>query len=243
MLLIKGVMSASAVSKYQVNIVSDDRFVLTPLSDGGNYPDLIMCDSANGTPSVPNNPSATNAQTAINVTWTDQSSDETGFKVYRRLSAETEAKEIATAVTSSPYIDSNLTEGQIAYYSVAAYNENGESPKTKVVTATLDSIKPEVSSHIPTSNQQMSGAGVSLSITFSESIYINSNSAIDISGTKCSYSNIPSSVSVGTLVPSIELNTLNCSGDSVTVLVDKDSITDKNGNNLDQDYTFTFTIQ
>ena len=243
MLLMKGVMSASAIAKYQVNIISDDRFILTPLSDGGNYPDLIMCDSANGVPTLPTNAAATNAQTLVNVTWTDNSADETGFKIYRRLSNETEAKEIATAVTASLYSDSTLTEGQTAYYSVAAYNDNGESPKTKVVTATLDSVKPTISSHTPTNNQQMSGASVSLSITFSENVYVMDASGIDISGTKCSYSNFPPSDSVAVLAPSIDLNTLMCSGDTVTVLINKDGIQDMNGNNLDQDYTFTFTIQ
>ena len=141
-------MSNSVVSKYQVNIVSDDRFILTPLSDGGNYPDLIMCDSAVAVPAAPSAITATNAQTLVNVAWNDNSADETGFKIYRRLSNETEAKEIATAVTVSPYVDSTLTEGQTAYYSVAAYNDNGESAKSKVVSATLDSIKPVSYTHL-----------------------------------------------------------------------------------------------
>ncbi len=111
MLLMKGVMSASAVSKYMVDITSDDRFTLTSLSDGGNYPDLVMCDSATPVPAAPTDTTATNAQTLVNVAWTDQSSDETGFKIYRRLSTEATATELATAVTASPYVDSSLTEG------------------------------------------------------------------------------------------------------------------------------------
>ena len=49
MLLIKGVMSASAVSKYQVNIVSDDRFVLTPfelLNSGFKNPLFLFTDGS-----------------------------------------------------------------------------------------------------------------------------------------------------------------------------------------------------
>ena len=172
MLLMKGVMSNSAVSKYQVNIISDDRFILTPLSDGGNYPDLIMCDSAVAVPAAPTAITATNAQTLVNVTWTDQSSDETGFKIYRRLSNETEATELATAVTASPYVDSTLTEGQTAYYSVAAYNDNGVSAKSKVVSAKLDSVKPTVASHSPTANQQITPSNTALTIVFSENITI-----------------------------------------------------------------------
>ena len=256
MLLIKGFMSASAVSKYQINIVSDDRFVLTPLSDGGNYPDLIMCDSAVAVPAAPTATTATNAQTLVNVTWTDQSSDETGFKIYRRLSNETDAMELATAVTASPYVDSTLTEGQTAYYSVSAYNANGESSKSKTVSATLDSVKPTVSSHSPTTNQAVTITSRSLSITFSEAVKVicpaggngpmcdTSGSAITAVGSSGkTYGYIASAGSTGlaisgSIVGSAE--TLNAS-DSITVTVHKEWIQDINGNPLDADYTYTFT--
>ena len=256
MLLIKGVISASAVSKYQVNIVSDDRFVLTPLSDGGNYPDLIMCDSAVAVPAAPTATTATNAQTLVNVTWTDQSSDETGFKIYRRLSNETDAMELATAVTASPYVDSTLTEGQTAYYSVSAYNANGESSKSKTVSATLDSVKPTVSSHSPTTNQAVAITSRNLSITFSEAVKVicpaggngpmcdTSGSAITAVGSSGkTYGYIASVGSTGlsisgSIVGSAE--TLNAS-DSITVTVHKEWIRDVNGNPMDANYSYTFT--
>ena len=121
-----------------------------------------MCDSAVAVPAAPTSTTATNAQTTVNVTWTDQSSDETGFKIYRRLSTATEATQLATAVTASPYVDSTLTEGQTAYYSVSAYNANGESAKSKVVSATLDSVKPTVVSTTPTNGGSTTGTTVSV---------------------------------------------------------------------------------
>lgn len=260
MLLIKGIMSASAVSKYQVNIVSDDRFILTPLSGGGNYPDLIMCDSAIAVPAAPTNTTATNAQTTVNVTWTDQSSDETGFKIYRRLSTETEATQLAEAVTASPYVDSTLTEGQTAYYSVSSYNANGESTQSKTVSATLDSVKPTVLSHSPTANQEVAITSRNLSITFSEPVKVICPAGGD--GPTCStsgwaitavgssgktYGRIGSvdsnstSLSIsGSMVGSAE--TLNAS-DTITVTVHKEWIQDANGNPMDADYTYTFTTR
>ena len=257
MLLMKGVMSNSAVSKYQVNIIRDDRFILTPLSDGGNYQDLIMCDSAIVVPAAPTAAAATNAQTLLNVTWTDQSSDETGFKIYRRLSNETEATELATAVTGSPYVDSTLNEGQTAYYSVSAYNANGESAKSKVVSAKMDSIKPTVVSHTPTANQAVVRTSRNLSITFSEAVKVicpagdgngpmcsTSGSAITSvgsSGKTYGYIVEPGGAGLslsGSIVGSAE--TLNAS-DTITVTVHKEWIQDANGNSMDADYTFTFT--
>ena len=195
----------------------------------------------------------------MNVTWVDNSTDETGFKIYRRLSNETEATELATAVTASPYSDSTLTEGQTAYYSVAAYNDNGISAKSKVVSATLDSVKPTVASHSPTANQAVARTNRNLSITFSETVKVicpagdengamlmcsTSGSAITSvgsSGKTYGYIVSPGQAGLslsGSIVGSAE--TLNAS-DTITVTVHKEWIQDANGNAMDADYTFTFT--
>ena len=247
MLLMKGVMSNSAVSKYQVNIISDDRFILTPLSDGGNYPDLIMCDSAIAVPAAPTATTATNAQTLVNVTWTDNSADETGFKIYRRLSNETEATEIATAVTASPYMDSTLTEGQAAYYSVAAYNDNGVSAKSKVVSAMLDSVKPTVVSTTPTNGGSITGTTVT--INFSEPIIIQCT--IFDPGKPCSDPPAIKLVGEGNTYymgqPGFSGSTLSSNpivdgaNPSYMVTIESDSLYDLNGNKMAEDYVFTFT--
>jgi hypothetical protein len=221
-----------------------------------NYSSYISCNSAVAVPAAPTTTTATNAQTTVNVTWTDQSSDETGFKIYRRLSTATEATQLATAVTASPYVDSTLTEGQTAYYSVAAYNANGESAKSKVVNATLDSVKPTVSSHSPTANQQVTNTSRTISITFSEAVKVicpaggsgpfcsTTGSAITAVGTSKTYGYIASVGSTGlalsgSIVGSAE--TLNGS-DTITVTVHKEWIQDVNGNPMAADYTYTFTV-
>ena len=248
--------NSTSVIKHQVKIVSDDRFTLTPLSGGGNSPDMVVCDSAIAVPAAPTATTAANAQTVVNVTWADQSSDETGFKIYRRLSSATEATQLATAVTASPYVDSTLTEGQTAYYSVSAYNTNGESAKSGVVAATLDSVKPTVSSHSPTANQVVANTSRALSITFSEAVKVicpaggngpscsTTGSAITAVGTSKTYGYIASVGSTGlalsgSIVGSAE--TLNGS-DTITVTVHKEWIQDVNGNPMAADYTYTFTV-
>ena len=219
------------------------------------YASYISCNSAIAVPAAPTSTTATNAQTTVNVTWTDQSSDETGFKIYRRLSTATEATQLATAVTASPYVDSTLTEGQTAYYSVSAYNANGESAKSRVVAATLDSVKPTVSSHSPTANQAVANTSRALSITFSEAVKVicpaggngpscsTTGSAITAVGTSKTYGYIASVGSTGlalsgSIVGSAE--TLNGS-DTITVTVHKEWIQDVNGNQMAADYTYTFT--
>ncbi|MDC1322906.1 fibronectin type III domain-containing protein, partial [Pseudomonadales bacterium] len=147
---------------WDVNIVSPSRFELTFLETSAtsfpaSYASFITCDSAEAVPASPTAPTATNNKTGINLAWTDASSDEKGFKVYRKLSTESEAKVIATQ-TGSTYSDTDLTEGQTAYYQVVAYNDNGESAKSKAVSATLDSILPQLIAVTPSNGSALTDA-------------------------------------------------------------------------------------
>jgi len=171
MLLMKGVGSTTNIEPYKVEIVSNTRVIFTPLGDGGNNPESIVCDSATAVPAAPTSPTVTNNKTSLNLAWTDASSDETGFKVYRKLSTESEAKLVATQ-TAATYSDTDLTEGQIAYYHVTAYNDNGESAKSKAVSATLDSTPPTVIATSPSDGEQVARSKQVLSITFSEEVEV-----------------------------------------------------------------------
>jgi hypothetical protein len=211
-----------------------------------NYASYISCNSAVAVPAAPTTTTATNVQTLVNVTWTDQSSDETGFKIYRRLSNEAEATELATAVTVSPYSDSTLTEGQTAYYSVAAYNDNGESAKSKVVSATLDSVKPTVASTSPTNGG--STIGTTVTINFSEQIVIKCSTeqsrvcmdqpAVKLVGAGNTYYMGNPGFSGSTLSSNPFVDGAN---PSYTVTIESDNISDLNGNKMVEDYVFTFT--
>ena len=250
-LLLKGALGGAdnSVTTWQVNIVSDDQFTLSSMSTSANNSTYVVCDSAVAVPAAPTATTATNAQTLVNVTWTDNSTDEIGFKIYRRLSNETEATEIATAVTASPYVDSTLTEGQIAYYGVVAYNDNGESAKSKVVSATLDSIKPFVISTSPINGGNTNTRAVS--ITFSEQIKIICPSGID-SKFVC---NDPPPIKLVGLGNTYYMGSVGYSGltisnqnafidganPSYTVTIDSDYINDLNGNKMSEDYVFTFS--
>ena len=250
-IVMKGILDGNNFVSHTVDVVSDDRIIFTVNhidwdgNDHDNISKVVICDSAIAVPAAPTEANAVNSQSHIAISWTDRSNDELGFKIYRRLSTENEPSIIAESVLASPYIDNTLTEGQQAYYSVTAYNDNGQSANSKVVSATLDSIKPSVSSHTPLNNQQLTGSSVSVSIIFSETILLRDMNAVNISGTRCSYYSgqwhqytiYPASVF------NTELNTLYCSGDTVTVTIDKDGVQDLSGNNLDQDYSFTFSIE
>ena len=212
-----------------------------------------MCDSAAAVPAAATATKITNSQTQVNITWTDNSADETGFKIYRRLSNETEAIELATAVIASPYVDSTLTEGQTAYYSVVAYNDNGESAKSKVVSVTLDSVRPTVVSTSPTDGG--STTGTTVTINFSEPIIIRCATydpeTPALNALPCT--NPPGIKLVGTgntyYMGQYGFSGLTLSqqpftdgaNPSYTVTIESDTIYDLNGNKMAEDYVFTFT--
>ena len=238
---------------WDVNIISSTRFELTFLETSAqsfptNYASFITCDSAEAVPASPTAPSATNNKTGINLAWTDASSDETGFKVYRKLSTETEAKVIATQ-TAVTYSDTDLAEGQTAYYHVIAYNDNGDSAKSKTVSGTADFTPPTVVSVTPAAGETISGSGsIQIEVNFSESISTLYRAgatgelfSYKINGTN--YNNnvvgvtiAASSMGLSTL-PLIEYKT----GSTYEIRIGKDFVYDAAGLEMENDYVWSFS--
>ena len=89
----------------------------------------------------PANPSNLNVQTVshvrIDLTWTDNSANETGFKVERKTGAAGAYTEIVTVVANMvSYKDSTLSANTEYYYRVRAYNASGFSGYTNDANAT-----------------------------------------------------------------------------------------------------------
>lgn len=170
---------------WDINFVSPTRFELTFLETSAEsfpaaYASFLTCDSALAVPAPPISPSAINAQTSINISWTG-GEGELGFRVYRKLDGDLNYS-LLTTTTSGSYSDSDTVEGSTYFYYIVAYNDNGESSKSKVVSATLDSIPPTITAFSPPvgyivdSNGEAPYAGqgsFQLSITFSEPIEVD----------------------------------------------------------------------
>ena len=170
-MLFVNIADSTATHTYEADIVSSDRITLKGNAElGPPQPTFIVCDSTEAVPASPTSPTATNNKTGINLAWTDASSDETGFKVYRKLSNESEAKLIATQIAVT-YSDTDLTEGQTAYYYVTAYNDNGDSASSKTVSRTADFTAPTITSVTPAAGASFAGSDwLAMSINFSEPI-------------------------------------------------------------------------
>ncbi len=94
--------------------------------------------------SAPNPPTSLTASsvssTQINLSWTDNSADETGFEVYRSLDNCNWSKIVTTSASASSLSDTLLTPNTTYYYKLRAINSVGGSEYTNVANAITPGI-------------------------------------------------------------------------------------------------------
>lgn len=112
-----------------------------PLTAAGTY------YASHGTlpPAAPNAPTGLTASSAstsqISLSWTDNSSDETGFYVERSTSSGgtfTQIASLGAGVTT--YSNTGLAASTTYYYRVCAYNAGGNSTYSNTASATTDGV-------------------------------------------------------------------------------------------------------
>jgi hypothetical protein len=96
-------------------------------------------------PDAPSLLSATAAsQTQINLSWTDNSDNETGFKVQRSPNGTSGWTQIGTAAANATsYQDTGLSCGTAYYYRVLAYNVNGDSDPSNTANDNANACPPD----------------------------------------------------------------------------------------------------
>jgi hypothetical protein len=114
-------------------------------SSNSNYSNCVTAKtSAAGTPPAPSNFKAISASsTKVNLTWSDNSTNETGFKIYRKAGADAWALLTTTAADVKNFSDTaatnNTTTTTYQYY-IVAFNASGNSPSTYTATVPYQPI-------------------------------------------------------------------------------------------------------
>ena len=251
---------------WDVNIVSPTRFELTFLETSAtsfpaSYASFITCDSAEAVPASPTSPSvsidAINKQLTID--WTDSSNDETGFKVYRKLSSETEYSLLTTLTGESSYADPTATENLTAYYQITSYNDNGESAKSKTVSAVADYTPPTVASTSPAGSSSVAQAdftdppapgSLPVVFTFSEPVttwpYCDpctdaSLFSLTVNGSSDLTGKLQAPAGVEILGNTVQANLVYQAGATYVLTLANEWIRDANGNLMKEDYSVTIT--
>ncbi|MBN1674994.1 MAG: fibronectin type III domain-containing protein, partial [Kiritimatiellae bacterium] len=121
------------------------RYQVRAYNANGNspYSNVAFVDTPGGgtTPAAPSGLGATALSSSrINLAWTDNSTNETGFKIDRRQSGTSDWVRIAApAANTSAYADTGLPAETKFYYQVKAYNASGNSPYSALAYATTAS--------------------------------------------------------------------------------------------------------
>jgi hypothetical protein len=260
-MLFVNIADSTATHTYEADIVSSDRITLKGNAElGPPQPTFIVCDSAEAVPASPTSPSVSldSDNERLTVAWTDASNDESGFKVYRKLSNEADYSLLTMLTGANSYADVNVTEGLTAYYQITSYNDNGESAKSKTVSAIADYTAPTIVAVSPAAGSSVTQADFSeppapgtlrVVLSFSEpvttwpycdpctdaslfTLTINgSNSTVMLSA--------PAGVKI--LGNTLQANLDYQAGATYVLTLSNEWISDANGNVMEADYSVTLS--
>jgi hypothetical protein len=146
---------------YQKNNMDWPMFRYDPQKTGCYRP------AGSGVPIVPVKPENLVAKTIsdsqINLSWTDKSNNEQGFKIERSTNNTTFSQIAVAGIDSNNYPDSGLIPGTRYYYRIKSYNAIGDAGYTIVVNATTLQIPPAA----PTNLTATAVAGSNKNLTLS----------------------------------------------------------------------------
>jgi len=140
-----GSVSATVYVRFCPTLVQNYSGNITHTSSGASQKNVSV--SGSGTEVPPNSPSNLNAtaqsSTQINLSWTDNSNNESGFKIERKNGSSGNWSEIAQVATNTTsYSDNNLTPNTQYCYQVRAYNSAGNSNYSNESCATTSDVPP-----------------------------------------------------------------------------------------------------
>ena len=137
-----GIVNANVTAFIDTGLVAETRYFyrVRAFNTGGYSPYSNEDDNVTlpAPPAAPGELIATiGNRTRINLIWTDNSDNESGFKVERKLVNDTTYAEIvSTSANVTSYSDNGLTEDVAYLYRVRAFNNGGASAYTDEVDAT-----------------------------------------------------------------------------------------------------------
>lgn len=117
---------------------SKNKILLQQIATGSNSFNLIVLEKNNIAPAPADALTATVSGTSVALAWTDQSSDETGFKVEYKTSARgTWTTATTTAANATSFTVSGLTAGTY-WFRVVATNGNGDAMSSSEVQGVIE---------------------------------------------------------------------------------------------------------
>ena len=101
-------------------------------------PVFAECEKQNLPPTTPATFTASASGKTVSLAWTDNSTDETGFKVLRRDSCDGSFSTVTTTSADATSYSDTVTDAKSYWYRVSATNSNGDSTGSKVVKVDVE---------------------------------------------------------------------------------------------------------
>ena len=122
-------LSKFSKNKFSFNLASADNNKIMP---------NIVCDRNNLPPTTPATFTASASGMTVSLAWTDNSTDETGFKVLRKDSLEGSFSIVTTTSADATSYSDTVTGAKSYWYRVSATNSNGDSVASKMVKVVVE---------------------------------------------------------------------------------------------------------
>ena len=152
--------------------ISSSKILFNHLLHGTNNAMFYECDKLNLAPNPPSSLTyalpADNTSSSITLTWTDNNSVVTGYKVNRKTVVTDNFTTVSTITdnTTRTYADDNVTESGKYWYRVLAYNSNGDGTPSKVIKAEFpDDEAPSGSVKIDNGSAYTTSSSVGLNLS------------------------------------------------------------------------------
>jgi hypothetical protein len=101
-------------------------------------PVFAECDKQNIPPNNPRNFTASASGMTVSLAWTDNSTDETGFKVLRKDTLTGSFSTVTTTAADATSYSENVTAAGTYKYRVSATNSIGDSTRSKVIPVVVE---------------------------------------------------------------------------------------------------------
>ena len=127
---------------YQSGNIINTGHTISNISASG--PSMTFCLGSCSALLAPSGLAATAASsTTINLTWTDNSSTETGFAIEHSLNGSTWTAEASVGADVTVYGDTGLAPGTTHYYRVSAFDASNSSGWSNTANASTDQVGPD----------------------------------------------------------------------------------------------------